>query len=79
MLEDLLSGIRGCLLLYQEYADTAGDGHGEAGERPHAGDEADEDDDGMSDDDLDDAIDEAFCRAVRARAAADRHDLHLES
>jgi hypothetical protein len=66
MLEDLLSGIRGCWLLYQEYAETPGD-------------LTDEDDDTQtSDDELDDAIDAAFGDAVRARAAADRSRLDLE-
>ena len=66
MLEDLLSGIRCCWLLYQEYADTPGD-------------LSDEDDhtDG-AEDDLDDAIDTAFRDAVRARAAAGRSRLDLE-
>jgi hypothetical protein len=63
MLEDMLSGIRGCWLLYQEYAETPGDLA---------------DDDAMSHDELDDAIDEAFCDAVRARAASDRYRLDLE-
>jgi hypothetical protein len=63
MLEDLLSGIRGCWLLYQEYAETPGDLA---------------DDDAMSHDELDDAIDEAFCDAVRSRAASDRYRLDLE-
>jgi hypothetical protein len=66
MLEDLLSGIRGCWLLYQEYAEIPGD-------------LTDEDDESQtSDDDLDDAIDAAFCDAVRTRAAADRSRLDLE-
>ena len=65
MLEDLLSGIRGCWLLYQEYAPTP-DGV------------IDEDDTQPPDDDLDDAIDAAFRDAVRARAAADRSRLDLE-
>jgi hypothetical protein len=70
MLEDLLSGIRGCWLLYQEYADTP--------------DELTDDGDGGGDPDsadgeLDDAIDTAFCAAVRARATADRHRLDLGS
>lgn len=62
MLENLMSGIRGCWLLYQEYAEAP----------------ADQDDDEVFDDELDDAIDSAFRDAVRARAAADRHRLGLE-
>ena len=65
MLEDLLSGIRGCWLLYQEYAETPGGPTDEDGA---------EDDSGMSDD----AIDAAFCDAVRGRAAVDRYRLDLE-
>jgi hypothetical protein len=66
MLEDLLSGIRGCWLLYQEYAEVPGD-------------LPDEDDDTQpSDEDLDDAVDAAFRDAVRTRAAADRSRLDLE-
>jgi hypothetical protein len=64
MLEDLLSGIRGCWLLYQEYAEVPG--------------AAADDDDDVSDDDLDDEIDAAFCAAVRARASANRYRLDLE-
>ncbi len=79
MLEDLLSGIRSCWLLFQEYADIPGDGQDEAGDSQHADDDDDEDDDGgMSDDELDDAIDTAFRDAVQARAAADRYRLDLE-
>jgi hypothetical protein len=66
MLEDLLSGIRGCWLLYQEYAEMPSDLTDEDGESQ------------TSDDDLDDAIDAAFCDAVRTRAAADRSRLDLE-
>jgi hypothetical protein len=61
MLEDLLSGIRGCWLLYPACAESPADA-----------------DDEMSDDELDDAIDAAFCEAVRARATADRQRLDLE-
>lgn len=65
-LEDLLSGIRGCWLLYQEYAEIPGD-------------LTDEDEDTQSsDEDPDDAIDTAFRSAVRTRAAADRSRLDLE-
>lgn len=64
MLEDLLSGIRGCWLLYREYAETP---EGLA-----------DDDSGMSEDELDDAIDAAFCDAVQSRAAVDRYLLDLE-
>ena len=66
MLEDLLSGIRGCWLLYREYAQTSVHLTGE------------DDDTEISDEDLDDAIDAAFCDAVRTRAAADRSRLDLE-
>ncbi|MFY1694232.1 MULTISPECIES: hypothetical protein [unclassified Solwaraspora] len=66
MLEDLLSGIRGCWLLYQEYAEIPGD-------------PTDEDDDTQtSNGDLDDAIDAGFCDAVRARAAGARQRLNLD-
>jgi hypothetical protein len=66
MLEDLLFGIRGCWLLYQEYAETPGNPNNE------------DDDREMPDNDLDDAIDVTFCDAVRARAAAARNRLDLE-
>jgi hypothetical protein len=62
MLEDLLSGIRGCWLLYHEYADTS----------------ADPDGDEVTDEELDEEIDAAFRDAVRARAAAARHRLDLD-
>ena len=83
MLEDLLSGIRGCWLLYQEYAHIpAGigdEGHGDGDEDTGEQNDGDADDDGgMSDDALDDAIDAEFCDAVRARASADRYRLDLE-
>jgi hypothetical protein len=70
MLEDLLSGIRGCWLLYHEYADLPAD--------EDDTELSDEDGDEAFDDDLDEAIDTAFRDAVRARAAADRHRLDLE-
>ena len=55
LLEDLLSGIRSCRLVYSEYADADGLEDMEEG--------------------LDEAIDQAFCRDVRDRAAADRSRL----
>jgi hypothetical protein len=66
MLEDLLSGIRGCWLLYQEYAEIPGELDDE------------DDDTQISDDYLDDAVDTAFRDAVRTRAAAVRSRLDLE-
>jgi hypothetical protein len=70
MLEDLLSGIRGCWLLYQEYADIP-DAQVEASDSVDSDDE--DHDVGMSDDELDDAVNAAFCDAVRARAADGRY------
>jgi hypothetical protein len=79
MLEDLLSGIRGCWLLYQEYGETTDD-RDEDDDSVMSDNELDTVDDGdaaASHDELDDAIDTAFCHAVRLRAAADRHRLDL--
>src|SRR5262249_31012221 len=56
-------------LLYHEYAETPGSPTDEDGA---------DDDSGTADDELDDAIDAAFCDAVRARATADRYRLDLE-
>jgi hypothetical protein len=80
MLEDLLYGIRGCWLLYQEYAETPGGPTDEDGpdDDEDGADDEDDEDGGMSDDELDDAINAAFCDAVRARATADRYRLDLE-
>jgi hypothetical protein len=61
LLEDLLSGIRGCRLLYVEYAehpDVESDSDGEE-----------------ADDALGEALDTAFRDEVRARAEADRDRL----
>ncbi len=65
MLEDLLAGIRGCWLLYQEYVDIPGSGN--------EGEDRD-----LSDDDHDDQVDAAFRQAVRAQATAERYRLGLE-
>lgn len=62
MLEDLVTGIRGCWLLYREYADRS---------------DLDEDADDQAYDEMDDEIDTAFCDDVRAEAAAQRHRLGL--
>jgi hypothetical protein len=72
MLEDLLSGIRGCWLLYQEYAELPDRPDSEAGAEPEL-------DDNLEDDDhLNEALDAAFIEAVRARATADRRRLDLD-
>jgi hypothetical protein len=60
LLEDLLSGIYGCRLVYAEYADA------------DFGSSAEAEDDDEADEDVDERVDEAFCAAVRARAAQDR-------
>lgn len=70
MLEDLLSRIRGCLLLYHEYTDLPAD--------EDDADLSDEDGDVAFDEEADDAIDTAFRDAVRARATAERHRLDME-
>lgn len=70
MLDDLLSGIRGCWLLYHEYADLRAN--------EHDAELSDEDGDEAFDDDLDDAVDTAFRDAVRAQASAHRHRIDLE-
>jgi hypothetical protein len=59
LLEDLLTGIRGCRLVYADYADV---------------DSSVEDEDGQDDldSDVDEQIDDAFCAAVRDRAIRDR-------
>ena len=61
LLEDLLSGIRGCRLLYVEYA-----------EHPHVESDSDGEE---ADDALGEALDTAFRDEVRARAEADRDRL----
>ncbi|MQA27415.1 MAG: hypothetical protein GEU94_18555 [Micromonosporaceae bacterium] len=63
LLEDLLTGISGCRLLYAEYADLP------------ATDGADVEDDEDLDERFDALLDEQFSRLVRARAAADRSRL----
>jgi hypothetical protein len=64
MLEDLLTGIRGCWLLYYEYAD-----------RPYV--DSDEDDDETLDE-IDEETETDFCNEVRAEATSKRHRLALE-
>lgn len=67
MLEDLLTGIRGCWLLYSTYAD-----------RPSLDtDETDHDHDDMWDE-IDDEINAAFDQDVRTEANANRHRLGLQ-
>jgi hypothetical protein len=74
LLEDLLSGIHGCWLIYQQYAEPSGssDTYGDAG-----GEEGDWDDDEEPDDSYYEARHEelmaAFIEAVRAEAA-ERHE-----
>jgi hypothetical protein len=75
MLEDLLSGIRGCWLLFQEYAELPDRPGDEADAEPNRDNEL-EDDDDLSDA-LDDALDAAFIEAVRVRATAAGHRLDL--
>lgn len=77
LLEDLLSGIHGCWLIYQEYAESPGS----SDEPDDVEDDAEEDDDWDEDEEPDDAYYEArreelmtaFIEAVRA-AAAEKHD-----
>ncbi|MEU8001440.1 hypothetical protein AB0B66_09805 [Catellatospora sp. NPDC049111] len=72
MLEDLLSGIEGCLALYREAyysADTAGAG------TARADDDEDEDPDEDGTDDVDEEIDDIFRAEVQARAAEDHERL----
>lgn len=75
LLEDLVSGIHGCWLIYQEYAEppSSSDEQGDVGEE--------KDDNSDNDEELDDAYYEAqhaklmaaFIKAVRAQAA-ERHE-----
>jgi hypothetical protein len=70
LLEDLLLGIRGCWLLYGEYADSASI-------QPISDADAleDEDPDYGDDDELDEAITESFLAEVRTKAQAARDEL----
>ena len=65
LLEDLLDGIRGCWLLYREYADYGED----------VDDDDDDDDDGSVDEQAEEQVDEEFFRAVRDEAAANHERL----
>jgi hypothetical protein len=63
MLEDLLTGIRGCWLLYYEYAD-------------HPSIDVDDDDAALEE--AEDEIETSFCDEVREDAMSNRHRLGLE-
>lgn len=63
LLEDLLYGIRGCWLLYREYADTDYD------------DDLDEETDDTKADEIDERLNTKFCEAVRAEAEAEQDRL----